>query len=654
MKKFIFILLLLLPLISAQEVDFWQYNSQEVDTVVRLSSGLQLEFKDSDSYVEHALAQVYFSPQEVYSQDIMDLKVNPDPLRTQEYFEFFWNEPGHEVLDFEIEAQVKSRVNYRPIKRKIAFPLSSLPPDVLKYTNPSEHINSDDPLIHELASDLAQGKSDLYDVVFTIAQWTNENIEYNLSTLTEDVSQSASWTLQNRYGVCDELTSLFIAQLRSLGIPAKFISGIAYTDSDLFDEEWGAHGWAEVYFPTVGWVAWDVTYGEYGFVDPTHIKLSESIDSAQSATVFSWLGRDVSGIALPIDLSADLIKHTGKVADSIDLTLDVYDYSIGFNSANLIQVNVKNLLDSYLSPTVILTQVNELEYSKDPVQTIFLEPFEVKTISWIVQTPTNLDKDFIYTIPLQVRGLQGGFDKDTFVITPGESQVNYALLESLVASQESIEELSGSANVKCIAQKEFHYVDDEVIFDCTIKNDGTTILEDLLVCLNESCQTTDLLLNEQSSLTFNLGLLEEGFNQLPIQIKHEFVDSLTLMEVLVLDDPKIKISISKLDRQIEYEESQILEFTLEPVSNSPALKTVVQVELGSSTEKFEFDTLESTEKIQLQFTGQILDVGANTGDIIVSYEDLKGHKYEIVKTVEIELVNVSVWQRIQIILKKLF
>ena len=80
---------------------------------------------------------------------------------------------------------------------------------------------------------------------------------------------------------------------RSLGIPARFSSGISYSTSDLFPEPWQPHGWAEVYFPGVGWVSFDITFGEYGYIDVTHIKLRDGFDPTEPATKFEWLAEDV-------------------------------------------------------------------------------------------------------------------------------------------------------------------------------------------------------------------------------------------------------------------------------------------------------------------------------------------------------------------------
>jgi len=162
---------------------------------------------------------------------------------------------------------------------KVKFPIKELLDELEIYTRPSATVDSDNKEIIRLASVLAEGEDDLYQVAFKLAEWTKNNVKYDLSTLTASVSQKASWVLRNREGVCDELTNLFIAMARSLGIPAKFVSGIAYTNSPLFEEEWGPHGWAEIYFPGYGWIPFDVTYGEFGFIDPGHIKSKEALDA---------------------------------------------------------------------------------------------------------------------------------------------------------------------------------------------------------------------------------------------------------------------------------------------------------------------------------------------------------------------------------------
>ncbi len=75
--------------------------------------------------------------------------------------------------------------------------------------------------------------------------------------------------LKKGRGVCQDFTHLYVAVMRKLGIPARYVSGIVHEDTD--QELLGAsqtHAWAEVLFPsqrssdgTGGWVGIDPTNG---------------------------------------------------------------------------------------------------------------------------------------------------------------------------------------------------------------------------------------------------------------------------------------------------------------------------------------------------------------------------------------------------------
>src|SRR3989344_4867567 len=182
-----------------------------------------------------------------------------------------WSRPEEKKLIYSYNADINSRIKFQEIKEKVHFPIrqEDLPDDVIAFTEPNEFMQSEDPEIIKLANQLAEGSDDLYDVVFKISKWTNNNINYSLETLTAELQQNSLWVLQNKKGVCDELTVLTIAMLRSMGIPTRFVSGSSYTN---VIGDFGNHAWLESYFPQYGWLPFDPTYGQYGFVDATHIK----------------------------------------------------------------------------------------------------------------------------------------------------------------------------------------------------------------------------------------------------------------------------------------------------------------------------------------------------------------------------------------------
>jgi len=86
-----------------------------------------------------------------------------------------------------------------------------------------------------------------------------------------NTSVSAHDVLRNRKGDCTEHAMLFIALCRSLGVPAREISGLMYGGDEF--GAFGGHAWAEVALDG-RWVSADPTWGEFP-VDATHIKYDE-------------------------------------------------------------------------------------------------------------------------------------------------------------------------------------------------------------------------------------------------------------------------------------------------------------------------------------------------------------------------------------------
>ncbi|MCI4678618.1 transglutaminase family protein [Rhodoblastus acidophilus] len=73
-------------------------------------------------------------------------------------------------------------------------------------------------------------------------------------------AQSPEETLLKAEGACRDLSLLFIAAARSLGLPARFVSGYQ-AEADTPDGQRHLHAWPEVFLPGVGWRGYDPTHG---------------------------------------------------------------------------------------------------------------------------------------------------------------------------------------------------------------------------------------------------------------------------------------------------------------------------------------------------------------------------------------------------------
>ncbi len=76
----------------------------------------------------------------------------------------------------------------------------------------------------------------------------------------EGAARPPEETLALGHGACRDVTMLFLAACRSLGIPARFVSGYQ-AHADTPDGRRHLHAWAEAFAPGIGWRAYDPTHG---------------------------------------------------------------------------------------------------------------------------------------------------------------------------------------------------------------------------------------------------------------------------------------------------------------------------------------------------------------------------------------------------------
>jgi transglutaminase-like putative cysteine protease len=96
-----------------------------------------------------------------------------------------------------------------------------------------------------------------------------------------EVATDADTALRLGRGVCQDLSQIFIAAARHLGIPARYVSG-HYAAPDHPEQE-AAHAWAEAHVPGLGWVSFDPTHGVCG--TEGHVRVAVGLDSLDAAPV---------------------------------------------------------------------------------------------------------------------------------------------------------------------------------------------------------------------------------------------------------------------------------------------------------------------------------------------------------------------------------
>ena len=440
-RAFLVLILLLLPLVSAQEINnFHDYST--VEASFELEGGFELT-KGNKAIVESATSQLSFIPRTNQQQTVKSYQTEATPQAEIEQEEsqvnFVWKKPKENDFTFKINSAVEVRNALITVEKKIPFPLTTKDS---QYIQESEFIDIS-PEIKAKAQELAQGEDDLYQVAFNVANWTQQSINYSLETLTAEVVQKSSWVYENRFGVCDELTNLFIAMMRSLNVPTKFVSGMAYTN---LDYKWGPHAWAEVYFPEKGWIPFDVTYGQFGWVDPGHIKLKESIDSNDPSVKYEWKSFDTSFQGKELILDSNLIKLGEKIQSPSNLHITPLKDKLSEGSFLPLEVTIENTQNHYLPQTITITKAHELTESN--TKRILLKPKETKTLYWIAELPSETERGFTYTLTLEAKDNFNKKTETTVNFGKGFEELTREEAEQIIQERQPLQETKTTTKIK--------------------------------------------------------------------------------------------------------------------------------------------------------------------------------------------------------------
>ncbi|CAN4265318.1 COG1305 Transglutaminase-like enzymes, putative cysteine proteases [Methylophilaceae bacterium] len=107
------------------------------------------------------------------------------------------------------------------------------------------------------------------------------------------VNTSAMEAFELGQGVCQDHAHIFIACCRSMGLPARYVSGYLFTaDGSLMQ----THAWADVYLSDNGWQSFDVSNGCRA--GETHVRLATGLDYRSASPVSGMRsGGGIEGMA---------------------------------------------------------------------------------------------------------------------------------------------------------------------------------------------------------------------------------------------------------------------------------------------------------------------------------------------------------------------
>jgi transglutaminase-like putative cysteine protease len=122
--------------------------------------------------------------------------------------------------------------------------------------------------VGELAASITRGRATEYDQVVAVQSWLRANTEYDLEVPRDPDGVVAvdHFLFETRRGYCEQIATSMAVMLRTLGIPTRLVTGYGPGDRNpltgYFEvKQSDAHAWLEVYYPGIGWVPYDPTFG---------------------------------------------------------------------------------------------------------------------------------------------------------------------------------------------------------------------------------------------------------------------------------------------------------------------------------------------------------------------------------------------------------
>ena len=206
------------------------------------------------------------------------INIKPEPDVLNEYDDYFGNkviyfaiQKEHNELSVTISSKVEKSIPYIPslnFYKDVAWenvPLLLLEPGdenfaARQYVYETSYTRiSNDILQYALQS--FTPKRSVFDASKEIMQRIYNDFEFDPGFTT--VATPLSKVMATRKGVCQDFAHLAIACLRSVGLPARYVSGYIETLPPEGKEKLvgvdASHAWYSVFIPNTGWVDFDPT-----------------------------------------------------------------------------------------------------------------------------------------------------------------------------------------------------------------------------------------------------------------------------------------------------------------------------------------------------------------------------------------------------------
>ncbi len=249
--------------------------------IFNITHTTQYEYNAPVSYC-HNIATL--RPRISKGQELLDYKIDisPEPSELSERIDFFGNyitrfsiQTRHTVLKVETKSKVVrdyARYHesfYTDACKGVSLigaleALKNNDTEVLEakqFVLESIFIRRTDDAIKKYAEISFKGNRSVFDATYELMQRIYTDFDF-VSGFTS-ISTPIDEVMKEKKGVCQDFAQIAIACIRSIGLPARYVSGYIETLPPEGEEKLvgadASHAWFSIYIPTFGWVDFDPT-----------------------------------------------------------------------------------------------------------------------------------------------------------------------------------------------------------------------------------------------------------------------------------------------------------------------------------------------------------------------------------------------------------
>ncbi|MEM4152678.1 MAG: transglutaminase-like domain-containing protein [Candidatus Pacearchaeota archaeon] len=634
LKLFITILIISFTFnfVSGQELN-QEFNSsiKKIDLLMNISSTIYSE-------AEKIIVNLTLFPRE-NENCIVNLKTKPVADIGDEFIIFNFSEKGK--LNYVVESKISSEFLFKKINN-VVLPFN-VPSELEIYTRNSEYIVIDSYIKNKAYQLVAQDK-DAFETLYNIAEYVRRNMNYSLEY---QELRNASWIMQEKKGVCSHYTILFVSMARALGIPARFVSGVAYSNKDKAIRE---HAWAEVWL-NGEWIPFDVTFGQYGWLDASHIVLKRSLDAGSSSVEYKYVGEI---IIENLTIDTKIINQEGLVNLPIEIKLSPYVDKAGFNSYVPIEVTLKNPYNYYVSVPIYVSIATGVFGESEKI--FLLKPNSETKSFFIMKVPDSSElkecgKECLASF--EVKDKFGNSAITKILIGINKPRISLQEAENIIRPYRK-----EMIDFYCKSNKEFYYDYENISIVCQAKSPRNA---NVSICNQNICKNITLNANELQNIEL----------EVPANIvRNKSIDSIEMtcmILCIITRELKDIIAVSCIDMKLlTMPEAKIatLQNTEANYGSKGDLSAIIEsnnninAELKIVTEKYietkKIFLRKGTNIIPLEIKTWKLDVGKNSISLTLKYKDMNDKNYEDKKDFTFIVKDTNIFTKIIICLIHLF